>query len=49
MFEVIGKSSVVVIDARHALIDKPAPGQPLSGTGVILAVLRAGQSDTLAQ
>jgi len=43
-FDVIGKSSVVVVDARRASIDKAAAGQLVSGTGVSLAVLRAGQS-----
>jgi cyanophycinase len=42
-FDVIGKSSVVVIDARHATIDKTSPGQHVSGRGIALAVLRAGQ------
>jgi cyanophycinase len=42
--EVIGESSVVVVDARRASIDKVAAGQLVSGTGVTLAVLRAGQS-----
>jgi hypothetical protein len=41
---VIGKSSVVVIDARGAAVDKAAPGALVSGRGVKLAVLHAGQS-----
>jgi cyanophycinase len=46
-FEVIGKSSVVVVDARRAKVEKTAPGQLVAGTGVTLAVLRAGQSYSL--
>lgn len=46
-FEVIGKSSVVVIDARHAAVDKVPAGQHISGTGVTLSVLHAGQSFSL--
>lgn len=46
-FEVAGKSSVVVIDAREARIDKAAAGAPLSGVGMKLAVLRAGQTYSL--
>jgi cyanophycinase len=48
-FEVIGRSSVVVLDARRARIDKAAPGALVSGTGVALAVLHAGQSYSLKQ
>jgi len=43
-FDVIGESSVVVIDARRAAIDKASAGQLISGTGVTVSVLRAGQS-----
>jgi cyanophycinase len=42
-FEVIGKSSVVVIDARQAQVEKAAAGQLVSGRGLTVAVLRAGQ------
>jgi cyanophycinase len=42
-FDVIGKSSVVVIDARHAQVDRVPAGQPVSGRSVTLAVLHAGQ------
>jgi cyanophycinase len=45
--DVIGSSSVVVVDARRASIDAAAPGHPISGTGVSLAVLHAGQSYSL--
>jgi cyanophycinase len=46
-FDVIGRSVVVIVDARHASIDKAAAGRPISGTGVMLAVLHAGQSYSL--
>lgn len=42
-FDVIGKSSVLVIDARHATVDRVAPGRHVSGRGLTLAVLHAGQ------
>lgn len=45
--DVIGASSVVVVDARQGSIDKAAPGQLISGTGVGVAVLHAGQSFSL--
>lgn len=47
-FDVVGRSSVVVIDARHASIGAAAKGEAISGTGVNVAVLRAGQSFSLA-
>ena len=46
-FDVIGKSSVVVLDARRARINKSAAGELVSGTGLSLAVLHAGQSYAL--
>ena len=46
-FDVIGASSVVVVDARRARVNKAAPGELVSGTGVALAVLKAGQSYTI--
>jgi cyanophycinase len=46
-FEVLGRSSVVVIDARGAQIDKSAPGGLLSGRGMKVSVLRAGQAYSL--
>ena len=42
-FDVIGKSSVVVVDARHAEVDKAPAGQLVSGRGIAVAVLHAGQ------
>jgi cyanophycinase len=45
--DVIGRSSVVIIDARRASIDRVAAGEKVSGTGVRLSVLRAGQSMSL--
>jgi cyanophycinase len=46
-FDVIGKSSVVVIDARAAQVDKTPPGALVSGRGMRLAVLHAGQTYSL--
>jgi cyanophycinase len=46
-FEVIGKSSVVVIDARHAKVERSARGTPGSGVGLTLSILHAGQSYSL--
>lgn len=46
-FDVIGRSSVVVIDARGAKIDRSSRGGLVSGTGVKLAVLHAGQRYSL--
>ena len=48
-FEVVGKSSVVVIDARRAKVDKSAPGTPATGRDITFAVLKAGQSYSLKQ
>jgi cyanophycinase len=46
-FEVIGKSSVVVIDARGAQVDRTPPGGLVSGRGLNLTVLHAGQTYAL--
>ena len=46
-FEGIGKSSVVVVDARHAKVEKTAKGDLLSGRNMKLTVLRAGQQYSL--
>jgi cyanophycinase len=46
-FEVIGKSSVVVIDARGAQVDRTPPGGLVSGRGLKLTVLHAGQTYAL--
>lgn len=46
-FDVIGKSSVVVIDPRGAAIAPAIDGQPASGAGLRLSVLRAGESYSL--
>jgi cyanophycinase-like exopeptidase len=43
-FEVLGQSSVVVVDARGAQVDKTPAGRLLSGRGLKLSVLRAGQT-----
>jgi cyanophycinase len=45
-FEVIGKSSVVVIDARQARVEQVAQGQPVSGRGLTVSVLRSGMTFT---
>ena len=42
-FDVIGKSAVVVIDARHATVDTVPAGTPVSGRGISLAILHSGQ------
>jgi cyanophycinase len=42
-FDVIGKSAVVVIDARHAKVDTVPAGTPVSARGISLAILHAGQ------
>jgi cyanophycinase len=46
-FEVVGKSSVVVVDARSAQVDSTPPGGLVSGRGMKLSVLRAGQTYSL--
>jgi cyanophycinase len=46
-FEVIGRSSVVVIDPRGARVDSSTAGTPASGTGLTLSVLHAGMSYSL--
>ena len=46
-FEVIGKSSVVVVDARDAQVDKTPAGGLHWGGGMKLTVLRAGQKFSL--
>ena len=43
-FTVMGKGSVVVIDARKATIPKAKPGSLQSGLGVALHVFKAGQT-----
>lgn len=45
--EVVGKSSVVVVDAREARTEKTTPGQLVAGVGVRLAVLRDGMTYSL--
>ena len=48
-FEVVGKSSVVVVDARKAKREKAAAGQLVAGTNLSLAVLREGMGYSLRQ
>ena len=46
-FEVLGKSSVVVIDARKAAVDPSQTGQAATGRGLKLTVLKAGMKYSL--
>jgi cyanophycinase len=46
-FEVVGKSSVVVIDARKSQIDKVKPGELATGRDLKLTILRAGETYSL--
>jgi cyanophycinase len=46
-FEVVGRSSVVVVDARGSAVVTTDPGQLVAGTGLKLAVLKAGMSYSL--
>lgn len=46
-FEVVGRSSVVVVDPRGATIEKVAAGQLAAGTNLRLAVLREGMTYSL--
>ena len=45
--EVVGKSSVVIVDARKAKVDKGSPGTLATGRDVRLSVLKAGQRYSL--
>ena len=45
--EVVGMSSVVIVDARDANVEKAAAGALATGRGLKLAVLRAGQTYSL--
>ena len=42
--EIVGKSSVVIVDARKATVDKAAPGTPATGRDLKLSVLKSGQT-----
>ena len=46
-FEVVGMSSVVVVDARKAQVDKVKPGELATGRDLKLTVLRSGQRYSL--
>jgi cyanophycinase len=48
-FEVLGDSTVLVIDARNAEVPASKPGQPLAASGLSLSVLRAGMGFDLKQ
>lgn len=47
VLEVVGRSSVVVVDARRAVRAPAAPGARVAGTGLTLAVLREGMTYSL--
>lgn len=42
-FEVVGRSSVVVVDARKAKVDRAQPKTPATGRDLKLSVLKSGQ------
>jgi cyanophycinase len=42
--EAVGRSAVVIFDARDAKVSKPAPGGVVAGTNVKLSVLREGMT-----
>ncbi|MBP1634071.1 MAG: cphB 1 [Acidobacteria bacterium] len=46
-FEVLGRNSVLVIDARRAQVDKAAAGDLATGRGLVMSVLKAGMTYTL--
>jgi len=43
-FEVLGKNTVLVIDARKALVDKATAGQLATGRNLTMSVLKAGMT-----
>lgn len=45
--EVVGRSAVVVFDARRASVQPSEPGEPVSATGVMASVLREGMTLSL--
>lgn len=49
VFEVIGKSSVVVIDARKAAVTPATAGDPITGRNLTVHVLKAGMKLDLAK
>jgi cyanophycinase len=46
-FEVLGQSSVVVVDARKAAVDKTPAGQLATGRNLVMSVLTAGMRYSL--
>jgi cyanophycinase len=44
---VVGRSAVMIVDARSAEITKAAPGEPVAGRGVKVTILRNGMSVSL--
>ena len=47
--EVVGKSAVVVVDARQARVETTSPGQVVAGTDLRLSILREGMKYELAK
>jgi cyanophycinase-like exopeptidase len=45
--EVVGKSAVVIVDARRAKVESSIPGELVAGTNLTLSVLRPGMSYSL--
>ena len=48
-FEVLGKNSVVVIDARKAAVDKTPAGGLATGRGLVMSVLKEGMKFDLGK
>jgi cyanophycinase len=44
---VVGRSAVMIVDARHARVEPAAPGQPVAGRDVRVTILRDGMSASL--
>jgi cyanophycinase len=44
---VLGRSAVVMIDARKADVSRATPGQPVAGRGIAVTILRDGMSVSL--
>jgi cyanophycinase-like exopeptidase len=45
--EVLGRSAVMIVDARAADVARATPGQPVAGRSVKLTILRDGMSASL--
>ncbi len=44
---VVGRSAVMIVDARHADVAKATPGEPVAGRNVKVTILRNGMSASL--